>query len=437
MLAMLRILHEIELTAGLMRNVARATRRLYPRELPPRIRGIIERMGAQASVQTHLAVDAFADSDEAVAAALPDMDDVMDDLQKELFRAIFAGFAGESTDEARTPDGGPARVRRPRLRAGRRPRGDDRAVGRVHGHRATSRRRRTRLARVAPGLPRLFRLRSCPVHSAGGREVNPPFLVSTPTQNPRSEGHHFDCNAAIPPLPAHGRRTGSTRPRPGRVRQQLQERCVGGSGSTTLNGSGSTFQKTFDQTAIAAFQDANTGITVNYAGGGSGKGKTDLQTKTVDFAGTDSLVKHADVAEVPGRQVPVLPDRRGADHGVVQRERRRHAPAQRRDARQDLLGLRSRSGTTLRSRPTTRRATLPSTDIVIVHRADGSGTTSNFTKYLAAAGGSAWTLGSGDTVDWPSSSQAGQGNAGVAQIDHEHRRCDRLRRLLRRDAGRS
>ena len=61
MLAVLRILHEIELTAGLMRNVARATRRLYPRELPPRIRGIIERMGAQASVQTHLAVDAFAD----------------------------------------------------------------------------------------------------------------------------------------------------------------------------------------------------------------------------------------------------------------------------------------------------------------------------------------------------------------------------------------
>jgi phosphate transport system protein len=100
MLAVLRILHEIELTGGLMRNVARATRRLYPRELPPRIRGIIERMGAQASVQTHLAVDAFADGDEAIAAALPDMDDVMDDLQKELFRAIFAGFSGGSTDEA-------------------------------------------------------------------------------------------------------------------------------------------------------------------------------------------------------------------------------------------------------------------------------------------------------------------------------------------------
>lgn len=100
MLAVLRILHEIELTAGLMRNVARATRRLYPRELPPRVRGIVERMGAQASVQMHLAVDAFADADEKVASALPDMDDVMDDLQKELFRTIFSGFAGGAVDEA-------------------------------------------------------------------------------------------------------------------------------------------------------------------------------------------------------------------------------------------------------------------------------------------------------------------------------------------------
>jgi phosphate transport system protein len=98
LLAVLRILHEIELTAGLMKNVARQTRRIYPRELPPRVRGIIERMGAQASVQMHLAIDAFADGDAAVAAALPDMDDVMDDLQKELFRAIFAtGAADEAS----------------------------------------------------------------------------------------------------------------------------------------------------------------------------------------------------------------------------------------------------------------------------------------------------------------------------------------------------
>ena len=97
LLAVLRILHEIELTSGLMRNVARATRRLYPHELPPRVSGIIERMGTQATVQMRLAIDAFADSDATVAAALPDMDDVMDDLQKELFRAIFSLGAPDET----------------------------------------------------------------------------------------------------------------------------------------------------------------------------------------------------------------------------------------------------------------------------------------------------------------------------------------------------
>jgi len=97
LLAVLRMLHELELTGDLMVTIAKAARRIYPAELPPRIRGLIERMGAQASVQLHLAIDAFADSDQALAAALPDMDDVMDDLQKELFRSIFSSL---TPDEA-------------------------------------------------------------------------------------------------------------------------------------------------------------------------------------------------------------------------------------------------------------------------------------------------------------------------------------------------
>ncbi len=81
----------------------------------------------------------------------------------------------------------------------------------------------------------------------------------------------------------------------------------GSSGSTTLNGSGSTFQQTFNEVAIAAFQSANSGVKVNYAGGGSGKGKTDLQTKTVDFAGTDSLVKDADLHLYQGGKILYFP----------------------------------------------------------------------------------------------------------------------------------
>lgn len=95
LLAVLRILQEIQLSADLTVSVAKAARRLYPGQLAPRIRGLLERKGAQASIQLNLAVDAFADLDEAIAAALPDMDDVMDDLQKDLFRAIFETCAND------------------------------------------------------------------------------------------------------------------------------------------------------------------------------------------------------------------------------------------------------------------------------------------------------------------------------------------------------
>lgn len=95
LLAVLRILQELQLTADLAVTIAKATRRLYPGQLAPRIRGLIERMGAQATIQLNLAIDAFADLEVAIAAALPDMDDVMDDLQKELFRAIFESSTGD------------------------------------------------------------------------------------------------------------------------------------------------------------------------------------------------------------------------------------------------------------------------------------------------------------------------------------------------------
>jgi phosphate transport system substrate-binding protein len=53
---------------------------------------------------------------------------------------------------------------------------------------------------------------------------------------------------------------------------------------------------------------------------------------------------------------------------------------------------------------------------VVARRSDGSGTTENFTKYLEKASGGAWKLKSGSTIEWPSDTQAGNGNGGVAQI---------------------
>jgi phosphate transport system protein len=61
------------------------------------VRGIIDRMREQATVQIQVALDAFTDLDATRAAALEDMNSVMDDLQKDLFRAILTT---SKTDEA-------------------------------------------------------------------------------------------------------------------------------------------------------------------------------------------------------------------------------------------------------------------------------------------------------------------------------------------------
>jgi phosphate transport system protein len=97
-LAVLRIGHELERSGDLMCSVVKATRRLYPQAIDPKLRGIITRMGDQAANETRLAIDAFADVDPSRAQALNDMDDVMDDLTKSLFRYILSreGHSDES-----------------------------------------------------------------------------------------------------------------------------------------------------------------------------------------------------------------------------------------------------------------------------------------------------------------------------------------------------
>jgi phosphate transport system substrate-binding protein len=56
---------------------------------------------------------------------------------------------------------------------------------------------------------------------------------------------------------------------------------------------------------------------------------------------------------------------------------------------------------------------LPSIPIQVVHRSDGSGTTSVFTSYLSATAPAVWTAGSGKDVAWPAGLGA-KGSDGVA-----------------------
>lgn len=189
----------------------------------------------------------------------------------------------------------------------------------------------------------------------------------------------------------------------------------GGGGDVTLNASGATFQKAAQEITIEAFAKANPNIKVNYGGGGSGKGRQDFADGVVDFACTDAPFKEADRAKVKGGEFFYIPNVLGAiavtynvaDVAKLQLSAETLAKIFQREIKKwnDAAIAADNPG-----------VTLPDVDIVVARRSDGSGTTENFTKYLDAASGGAWKLKSGSTVEWPTDTQAGNGNGGVAQI---------------------
>ena len=184
--------------------------------------------------------------------------------------------------------------------------------------------------------------------------------------------------------------------------------------SATLNASGSTFQAALQEVLKAAFLEAAPKVTINYGGGGSGKGKTDLQGKVVDFAGTDSLVKPEDIAKYEGgvlyfpiaaAPITLAYQLQGVDKLQLSA---------------DTIAKIFQAEITKWNDPAIAAdnpgVTLPDTTIVAVHRQEASGTTSNFTGFLNKAAPTVWTKGKSDTIDWPASTVPGSGNQGIAQL---------------------
>ncbi|MDQ3738900.1 MAG: phosphate signaling complex protein PhoU [Actinomycetota bacterium] len=87
--AALRIIAEIERSADLTANLCKAARRIYGHDLDPKLRGIIQKMGDQATQLYKEATESYLAGDSARAAAIDDMDGYLDGLQREFVQAIF------------------------------------------------------------------------------------------------------------------------------------------------------------------------------------------------------------------------------------------------------------------------------------------------------------------------------------------------------------
>jgi len=190
-----------------------------------------------------------------------------------------------------------------------------------------------------------------------------------------------------------------------------------GSGlSGTLNGSGSTLQLVYQQQAIQSFKSIQPSVTVNYGGGGSGKGRTDLASNVVQFAGSDSPISSTDLPLFKGKTVlyyPILISPITVSYNLpgIKSGLKLDAPTL-----ADIFQAKITKWNDPKIASQNPGMKLPSTAITIAHRSDSSGTTQNFSEFLVEGAPGVWKLGSDSTINWPANSQGGSGNSGVAQI---------------------
>jgi phosphate transport system substrate-binding protein len=196
-------------------------------------------------------------------------------------------------------------------------------------------------------------------------------------------------------------------------------------GSVQINGAGATFPLPVYTAWTYAYQYVDPSVAINYQGIGSGGGKKGIIDNTLDFAGSDSLLKEEEYTS--GGDLQMYPMLAGAvavvynitwakdfPEGVT-------APALVLD-RQTLVDI--YNGTVNKWNDAKIVALnpgldgyLPDATITAVHRSDGSGTTEIFTKALTSFS-SDWTAGGASSVEWPvdkaGNGIGGKGNQGVA-----------------------
>ena len=182
----------------------------------------------------------------------------------------------------------------------------------------------------------------------------------------------------------------------------------------TINGAGATFPAPVYTEWAARFKD-KTGTTINYQAVGSGGGIAQFTAGTVDFGATDAAMKPEEETAAKKKGDPVhIPTVLGAVtvsynvSGVDKGLKLDGATV----ANIFLGKIKKWNDPAIAQ--VSGNSSLPDKDITVCHRSDESGTTKNFTQFLADYS-KTWESGPGvdKTVKWPTGTGA-KGNDGVA-----------------------
>ncbi|MDQ6650457.1 MAG: phosphate ABC transporter substrate-binding protein PstS [Actinomycetota bacterium] len=188
--------------------------------------------------------------------------------------------------------------------------------------------------------------------------------------------------------------------------------CADGS----LTGTGSTFQLNIEKQWISDYLAKCSAAKVDYTGTGSGAGISQFGSGTVDYAGSDSLMKADEQAKADarcgaGNKAIHLPITAGA---AVLTYNLPGVPAVKLSA--PVLAEMFQGTITkwddfkvAADNPGTK---LPPLAVQAVHRSDSSGTTDIFSKFLDANAKGVWTLATGKDLKWPGG-QSAKGSDGT------------------------
>ena len=180
-----------------------------------------------------------------------------------------------------------------------------------------------------------------------------------------------------------------------------------------ITGAGATFPYPIYAKWAEAYKK-ETGVGLNYQSIGSSGGIRQINNKTVAFGATDAPVKGEDLDKLGQVQFPAVI---GGTVPVINLEGFRPGELQITGAvmAEVFMGniVKWNDPKLLALNPGKK---LPDANITVVHRADGSGTTFNWTDYLTTVSPEwASRVGRGAAVKWPAaSSVGGKGNEGVA-----------------------
>jgi len=183
---------------------------------------------------------------------------------------------------------------------------------------------------------------------------------------------------------------------------------------TSLTGAGATFPNPIYTKWFDAY-NKKTGVQVNYQSIGSGGGIRQFTEGTVDFGATDGPMNDEQIQAVKGNVLHV-PTVMGAV--VLTYNLPEVGTTKLRFDGPTIAGIFMGSITKWNDKAIAKLnpdAKLPKSDIIVVHRSDGSGTSFIFTDFLSKVSGD-WKdkVGKATSVNWPVG-LGGKGNEGVTQ----------------------